>query len=160
MQHLFTMTRQRDGLACGSFLMASNSRLRKETPARPGRNVPSRKALRARDLQTVDLVEITTATGRHRCLAQSAFMVGPLNGPLPDDCIVTRVFAPSAVFQAYAAQKPELTCESLFPGPAIDSVMAALLSIPWVTRETDGDGIGIDFFDRGLPPPESARFLT
>lgn len=118
--------------------------------------VLSRKALRARDLQTVDLVEITTAAGRHRCLAQSAFMVGPLNGPLPDDCIVTRVFAPSAVFQAYATQKPELTCEALFPGPAIDPVMAALLSIPWVKREvdSDGDGIGIDFFERGLPLPE------
>lgn len=116
--------------------------------------VLSRKALRARDLQTVDLVEITTATGRHRCLAQSAFMVGPLNGLLPDDCIVTRVFAPSSVFRAYAAQQPDLTCEALFPGPAIDPVMAALLSIPWVKREVDGDGLGIDFFDRGLPLPE------
>ncbi len=116
--------------------------------------VLSRKALRARDLQTVDLVEITSAFGRHRCLAQSAFMVGPLNGPLHDDCIVTRVFAPSSVFRAYAAKSPELTCEGLFPGPAVDPVMAALLSIPWVKREVDGEGIGIDFFDRGLPLPE------
>ena len=116
--------------------------------------VLNRKALRARDLQTVDLVEITTASGRHRCLAQSAFMVGPLNGHLPDDCIVARVFAPSSVFRAYAEQVPELTCEALFPGPAVDPVMAALLSIPWVKREVDGDGIGIDFFDRGLRLPE------
>jgi hypothetical protein len=116
--------------------------------------VLSRKALRARELQTVDLVEITTASGRHRCVAQSAFMVGPLNGYLPDDCIVSRVFAPSSVFRAYAAQVPELTCEALFPGPAVDPVMAALLSIPWVKRELEGDGIGIDYFDRGLPLPE------
>ncbi len=116
--------------------------------------VLSRKALRARDLQTVDLVEITTASGHHRCLAQSAFMVGPLNGPLPDDCIVTRVFAPSSVFREYAARSPELTCEALFPGSTVDPVMAALLSIPWVKREVEGDGIGIDFFDRGLPLPE------
>lgn len=116
--------------------------------------VLSRKALRARDLQAVDLVEITTASGRHRCLAQSAFMVGPLHGPLPDDCIMARVFAPSSVFRSYAARSPELTCEALFPGPAVDPVMAALLSIPWVKREVEGDGIGIDFFDRGLPLPE------
>jgi hypothetical protein len=117
--------------------------------------VLSRKSLRARELQTVDLVEITTASGRHRCLAQSAFMVGPLNGHLPDDCIVTRVFAPSSVFRAYAARVPELTCEALFPCAAVDPVMAALLSIPWVKREVDDDdGIGMDFFDRGLPLPE------
>ena len=117
--------------------------------------VLSRKTLRARDLQTVDLVEITTASGRHRCLAQSAFMVGPLNAPLSDDCIVARTFAPSSVFRAYAAQAPELTCEALFPGPAVDPVMAALMSIPWVKRDLTGDDkLGIDFFDRGLPLPE------
>lgn len=118
--------------------------------------VVSRKALRARGLQSVDLVEITMASGRHRCLAQSAFMVGPLNGYLPDDCIVTRVFAPSSVFRDYAARFAERTCEALFPGPTVDPVMAALMSIPWVKREVDDDdnGIGMDFFDRGLPLPE------
>lgn len=114
----------------------------------------TRKALRTRHLQTVDLVEITTQSGHHRCLAQSAFMIGPLNGPLHDDCIAKRVFAPSSVFRAYAAQSPELTCEALFPAPALDPIMAALLSIPWVKREVDGEGIGIDVFDRGLPLPE------
>ena len=115
--------------------------------------VLSRKALRARDIQAVDLVEITTASGRHRCLAQSAFMVGPLSGNLPDNCIIARVLAPSSIFRAYAARGPERTCETLFPGPAVDPVMAALLSIPWVKRELD-DEPGIDFFDRGLPLPE------
>ncbi|WP_273795210.1 hypothetical protein [Brucella intermedia] len=32
--------------------------------------------------------------------------------------------------------------------------MAALLSVPWVKREVEGGGIGIDFFDRGRPLPE------
>jgi hypothetical protein len=80
----------------------------------------------------------------------------PTLGYLPDDCIVTRVFAPSSVFRDYAARFPERTCEALFPGPAVDPVMAALMSIPWVKREVDdGDnGMGMDFFDRGLPLPE------
>jgi hypothetical protein len=118
--------------------------------------VLNRKALRAHDLQTVDLVEITTAAGRHRCLAQAAFMVGPLNGFLPDDCISARVYARSSLFRSYAAQFPEMTCEALFPGPAVDPVMAALLSIPWVKRQVDDSNTGkdIDFFDRGLPLPE------
>lgn len=116
--------------------------------------VLSRKALRARDLQSIDLMEITTTIGQHRCMAQSAFMVGPLHGQLPEDCIVTRVLAPSSVFGAYTAQVSALTCETLFPSPAIDPVMATLLSIPWIKREIDDNVPGIDFFDRGLPLPE------
>jgi hypothetical protein len=116
--------------------------------------VLSRKALRARDLQAVDLVEITTEHGQHRCAAQSAFMVGPLIGNLPDDCVTARIFASATTFGEYAAQYPRLKREILFPGPTTDPVMAALLSIPWVKRETAGDGIGIDFFDRGLQLPE------
>lgn len=116
--------------------------------------VLSRKALRARNLETVDLVEITTASGRQRCSAQSAFMIGPLSGSLPEDCIVARIFAPSSVFLDYTSRFPELTCATLFPGPSVDPVMATLLSIPWVKRQVDEPGIGIDFFDRGLPLPE------
>jgi len=114
----------------------------------------SRKALRARALHAVDLVEIATQDGRHRCAAQAAFMIGPLRGNLPDDCVRGRIFAPTATFAAYAAQWPELTQENLFPAPRTDPVMAALLSIPWVKRELNGEGMGIDFFDRGLPLPE------
>lgn len=115
--------------------------------------VISRKALRAHDLHAVDLLEITTIEGQHRCAAQSAFMVGPLQGNLPDDCIATRIRAPCAVFAAYAARRHELTVERLFPGPRTDPVMAALLSIPWVKLEV-GKDVGIDFFERGLPLPE------
>lgn len=79
--------------------------------------VLNRKALRARDIQTVDLVEITTVAGRPRFLAQSAFMVGKLDGQLPDDCIHARVLAPSSTFRDYAAQYPDITEERLFPGP-------------------------------------------
>jgi hypothetical protein len=118
----------------------------------------SRKALRAHDLQAVDLLEITTREGQHRCAAQSAFMVGPLQKNLPDDCVTTRIRAPNSVFAAYAARSAELTAERLFPGPQTDPVMAALLSIPWVKIELEGgdvdDGFGIDFFNRGLPLPE------
>lgn len=114
----------------------------------------SRKALRAHHIQAVDLLEITTAEGQHRCAAQAAFMVGPLRGYLPDDCIAACIKAPAAVFAAYAVQAGTMTTESLFPGPRRDPVMAALLSIPWVKLEVEGGGVGIDFFERGLPLPE------
>lgn len=118
--------------------------------------VISRKALRACELQAVDLLEITTREGQHRCSMQSAFMVGPLHKNLPDDCVTLRIRAPTAVFAAYAERAAELNAERLFPSPRTDPVMAALLSIPWVKIELDcgDDGVGIDFFDRGLPLPE------
>ncbi|MFG1276537.1 FRG domain-containing protein [Xanthobacter autotrophicus] len=118
----------------------------------------SRKALRAHHLQAVDLLEITTREGQHRCARQSAFMVGPLQTNLPDDCVTTCIRAPNAVFEAYSSRSAELTAERLFPGPGTDPVMAALLSIPWVKIELEGndvdDKFGIDFFNRGLPLPE------
>lgn len=116
--------------------------------------VISRKALRARDLQAVDLLEITTIEGQHRCAAQSAFMVGPLRGNLPDDCVITRIRAPSSIFAAYAARFPDMDAERLFPGPQKDPVMAALLSIPWIKLDVGDEALGIDFFERGLPLPE------
>ncbi len=115
--------------------------------------VLSRKALRAHDLQAVDLVEITTAGGRPRYLAQSAFMVGQLTNQLPDDCVLARVLAPSHVFRELAARTPEMTAERLFPDPENDPVLATLLSVPWVKRD-DVAGVGIDFFERGLQLPE------
>ncbi|MFC5389881.1 FRG domain-containing protein [Brevundimonas bullata] len=115
--------------------------------------VIDRKALRAKGINAVDLVEIATEEGRHRCSAQSAFMIGPLSGNLPDNCASVIIRAPNAVFGAYAAHF-ELTTERLFPGPKTDPVMAALLSIPWTKLELEDDELGIDFFDRGLPLPE------
>lgn len=111
----------------------------------------SRKALRAHGVGCVDLVEIATESGRHRCAAQSAFMVGPLSGNLPDDCVSAIIRSPSAVFDAYASG---LTVDGLFPGPDTDPFMAALLSVPWTKIEIDDDDLGIDFFDRGLRLPE------
>lgn len=113
----------------------------------------SRKSLRAHDIGAIDLVEIATEEGRHRCAAQSAFMVGPLKDNLPDDCVVTIIRAPNTVFGTIAAQS-DLTTECLFPGPRIDPVMAALMSIPWTKLDIDDGGVDIDAFDRGLPLPE------
>jgi hypothetical protein len=117
--------------------------------------VLNRKALRAHNIQAVDLVEITTVAGRPRFLAQSAFMVGKLDDQLPDDCIHARVFAASSTFREYAAQYPDITEERLFPGPDSDPVLASLLSLPWVKRDgADTGKIEIDFFERGLQLPE------
>lgn len=115
--------------------------------------VIGRKGLRRNDIQAVDLVEIATEAGSHRCSAQSAFMVGPLNGNLPDDCIVAKVRAPTSVFREYAAQGTSLSQEYLFPRSASDPFLAALSSVPWVKIYGDKEA-GIDFFDRGLGLPE------
>lgn len=119
--------------------------------------VISRKALRAHDLQAVDLLEITTSEGQHRCASQSAYMVGPLQINLPDDCLTTRIYAPTEVFAAFA-ERSNLTTDTLFPSPTIDPVMAALLSIPWVKISAGDDDVegrdSLEFFDRGLPLPE------
>lgn len=114
--------------------------------------VVSRKALRANNINAVDLVEIATEQGRHRCSAQSAFMVGPLSGNLPDDCVIAIIRAPNDIFAAYA-DEAQLTTDRLFPAPAVDPVMASLLSIPWIKIEIN-DPIGINVFQRGLPLPE------
>lgn len=113
-----------------------------------------RKGLRRNDIEAVDLVEIATEAGSHRCSAQSAFMIGPLNGNLPDDCIVAKVFAPTSVFREYAVQVTSMTQEGLFPPSASDPFLAALSSVPWVKRYIDQGKPGIDFFDRGLGLPE------
>lgn len=113
-----------------------------------------RKGLRRNDIDAVDLVEIATEAGSHRCSAQSAFMVGPLNGNLPDDCIVAKIFASTSVFREFAAQGKLLTQEGLFPPSSSDPFLAALSSVPWVKRYIDEENVGIDFFDIGLGLPE------
>ncbi|MFT4254152.1 MAG: FRG domain-containing protein [Caulobacter sp.] len=113
----------------------------------------SRKELRARNIQAVDLVEIMTATGQPRYLAQNAFMVGPLQAALPTAAIVARIKAPAAMFRDYAARTEGMDAASLFPPPTTDPVLEALLAIPWVrpSHATIGD-MGV--FTRGLPLPE------
>jgi hypothetical protein len=49
----------------------------------------SKKKLRSHDLQHVDLSEIATTAGRPRFLAQSAWMVGPIESALSADCITS-----------------------------------------------------------------------
>lgn len=113
-----------------------------------------KKGLRRNDIDAVDLVEIATEAGQHRCGAQSAFMIGPLTGNLPDDCIVAKIFAPTSVFRDFATEAESLNQEFLFPNKASDPFLAALSSVPWVKRYHDGQSLGIDFYDRGLGLPE------
>lgn len=118
--------------------------------------VLSRSALRSHGLGPVDLVEITTATGRPRFLAQSAFMVGPLNGNLPIDCLAGCVTAPAELFRQYAHAHGVDATPTLFPGPSEDPVLAALYSIPWVQPPAPprAEGSRPPIFVRGLPLPE------
>jgi len=116
--------------------------------------VIGRKGLRRNGIECVDLVEIATEQGQHRCGAQSAFMVGPLSGNLPDDCVVTKIHAPTKVFREFAAEDLSLNQSLLFPGQRSDPFLATLMSVPWVKRYGDGDDVSINFYDRGLGLPE------
>lgn len=115
----------------------------------------SRKALRARELNAVDLVEITTETGQTRFRAQSAFMVGPVHGTLPQECILAKILAPSNVFADYVTgETANHTMEQLFPDSSKDPVLSGLLALPWVKREVGQKVPSLDYFERGLPLPE------
>ncbi|MEG1451971.1 FRG domain-containing protein [Brevundimonas sp.] len=113
----------------------------------------SRKELRAQQIQAVDLLEIMTASGRPRYLAQNAFMIGPLQTALPPEIVVARIKGPAAAFREYAAQTPSMDADSLFPPPASDPVLAALLAMPWV-RQSHAIIGDLGVFTRGLPLPE------
>ncbi len=113
----------------------------------------SRQELRARNIQAVDLVEIMTASGQPRYLAQSAFMVGPLQAALPAEAIVARIIAPAALFRDYASRTDGMDAASLFPPPTADPVLAALLAMPWIRPSLAVIG-DMGVFTRGLPLPE------
>jgi hypothetical protein len=114
----------------------------------------SKKALRGKNIQSVDLCEIGTTAGRPRYAVQQAWMLGPLGGALDFDCILAKIFAPASVFAAYAATANLKTDCDLFPGPEDDPVLKALLSVPWVHRPTDDGDKFFEVYDRGLPLPE------
>jgi hypothetical protein len=118
--------------------------------------VLSKKALRAHNIQAVDLQEIITAQGQPRYLVQSAWMVGPLDEAVPSDCIVAKILAPASALNEYAAEAGLKTQLDLFPAPANDPVLKALLSVPWVHRplEDDNDPFQLLFYARGLSIPE------
>lgn len=118
--------------------------------------VLSKKALRARELQAVDLAEIITSQGRPRYVAQSAWMVGPLDEAIPPDCIVAKILAPATALRDYAARSALRTQHDLFPSPDKDPVLSALLSVPWryFPMEGDDDTRHLLFYFRGLSLPE------
>lgn len=117
--------------------------------------VISKKALRSKNIQAVDLVEIATTTGHPRFLAQSAWMVGPLDDALPPECIIAKILAPASVFAEFAGRFQLRRDHDLFPGPEGDPVLKALLSIPWVHRpKNNPNSEFFEFYSRGLPLPE------
>ena len=114
----------------------------------------SKKRIRANGLQHVELSEIATAKGRPRFLAQHAWMVGPLQTPLPTDCITVKILAPACVFRDYAVSQGLRTTADLFPGPDEDPVLAALLAMPWVHHDDGTSPNKLAFYFRSLPIPE------
>lgn len=117
----------------------------------------SRKALRAKSINAVDLVEITTVKGTPRFSVQDAFMVGPLGKDLPTDCITAKIIASAELLAEFSVTRiPNISMEYLFPGTKSDPVLKELLSLPWVKLK-QGQNFPIDYFARGLPLPEYAE---
>jgi len=114
----------------------------------------SRKALRAKNIQAVNLDEIVTKHATARYAVQSGWLVGPLDELLPPECVAMRLYAPSSVFKELAARAGLGEQSDLFPSPKDDPILRSLLSLPFVHRRIEKDPPPFKVFDRSLPLPE------
>lgn len=102
----------------------------------------------------VDLAALTVDGFRPRTVAQSAWLLGPLHNPIPQDCYLAQITAPSEVLQAYAANRGLIDTTDLFPSPADDPILKALLGLPWEEIKTPASLKEVPAFMRMLELPE------
>ncbi|MFD2884074.1 hypothetical protein ACFS4T_20580 [Pseudomonas lini] len=79
----------------------------------------------------VNLATLTVEGYRPRTVAQSAWLLGPLHNPIPQNCYLAQITVPSDVLQAYAAARGLTDTNTLFPSPADDPILRSLLGLPW-----------------------------
>jgi FRG domain. len=108
-----------------------------------------------RKVGLVDLADLSITGFRPRTIAQSAWMVGPLqSGPLPDDCFVAHITVDRSLLRDYAAKNQLSSTEDLFPSVKDDPILKALLGLPWRQIKYPDNKCEFKVFRRSLDVPE------
>lgn len=103
----------------------------------------------------VDLATLTVDGYRPRTVAQSAWLAGPLhNTNLPQDCYVAQITAPRQVLRDFSANHGLTDTNALFPSPAEDPILKALLGLPWDEIKLRESLPNLPAFRRALDLPE------
>jgi hypothetical protein len=116
--------------------------------------VISRDALVSERLGTINLAERVRGSVHTRFIAQSAWLIGAMPGPLPPSSIIAHVEAPGAVMRELARRSGFVRTEQLFPARSRDAVLEVLLSSPWQRISLRAGGKGPTAYARRLPLPE------
>ncbi|HAW2200185.1 TPA: FRG domain-containing protein [Escherichia coli] len=110
----------------------------------------------ASNVGLVDLAVISSKGARLRTSSQCAWLLGPLKGkPVPQNCFLAQIKASRSLFKQFAELHGLTDTNSLFPSPAEDPILDALLGLPWheiVGRR--GILASIPVFSRTLSLPE------
>jgi len=93
--------------------------------------VLSKERMQQCGLALVDLSSIDLGEHRPRFHAQQAWLVGPLHGDLPVECIEATIKAPKGLLAAYAKTKGLSQTSDLFPSAEEDPVLQLLATMPW-----------------------------
>lgn len=93
--------------------------------------VLSKDAMTRRGLGLVDLSSIVLPDCRPRFHIQKAWLVGPLPGDLPSDCVLASIQAPRSIFRTLAHERGFVDTVHVFPAPSEDPVLELLMSMPW-----------------------------
>ncbi|WP_169195387.1 hypothetical protein [Devosia sp. MC1541] len=118
--------------------------------------VLSKQALAKCGHGLVDLSSIEMEDCRPRFHAQRAWLVGPLHGNLPSECILAIIEAPRVVFKELSNEAGFVETSDLFPRIDEDPVLELLTSMPWKKIKIPGEkgDDGLQFFDQPFEFPE------
>lgn len=110
----------------------------------------------AEKIGLVHLDEIEVSGARLRTQAQAALLLGPLHGKsVGAECFLAHITADRGLLAQYAAEAGLVEVDDLFPPPAQDAILKALLGLPW--REIPGvrtEEFDLPAFRRALELPE------
>ncbi|WP_244630042.1 FRG domain-containing protein [Pseudomonas syringae] len=98
----------------------------------------------------VNLATLTVEGYRPRTVAQSAWLLGPLHNPIPQNCFLAQITVPSDVLQSYAAARGLTNTNTLFPSPAEDPILRSLLGLPWEEIKSEASLKNLPAFKRTL----------
>ncbi len=109
-----------------------------------------------------DLTAIYLEGWQPRFAAQSAVMVGPLQGrPLPRECYHAHLTVDRSILQQYSLERGFKSQGDLFPGRGLDPVLSALLDLPWNEIQAAKNALnGLKFFRRAVEFPEYSNSWT